>query len=366
MKKIITISLTLFGIIFLAGCSLPQVSKTQPTTPAAEAQQQDKPVVADETANWLTYTNPTFGYSIKYPTTWTEKQNEQSGRSNVAIEFNNGDSLMLRIVTYKISDREAFVGFLTNGQYKGDSNLLSIISGGTDKNNTDPNIIAYKIGNLDGYRKLASSTWVAPGVLLNGSNSSTMSVLYMTKDSKYIYSLETKYDSKNVESAEIAKMLKTFTTKKTDETANWKTYTNDKYGYEIKYPSDTFRNPVSRGPISSSPEVIISTLGLTGNPGTGAIIGADIIINVYDLNNGRRFLTETGFMGLNYSEKFRENTTFLGFPATKYQGTSVDSFKGIVFTANDKIINIYTRFTKDDNSLSKAFDDILSTFKLIN
>lgn len=242
MKKIITISLTLFGIVFLAGCSLQPASQTPSTTSTAVTQQSEQSTTTtpptDETAGWKTYTNPTFGYSIKYPPTWTEKQSEQSNRpediKNSAIEFNNDNSLMLIIRAYKISDRQAFVGALTNGQYKGDSNLLSIISNGTDKNNTDPNIIAYKIGNLDGYRKLATSS---VGDINNGFKISSM-FTYMAQDSKNIYEYKTIFTNKNVESPEIVKMLKTFTTKKTDETANWKTYTNDKYGFEIKYPKD--------------------------------------------------------------------------------------------------------------------------------
>jgi hypothetical protein len=202
MKKIITISLALFGVVFLAGCSLQPVSQTPSTTSTAVSQQ---PVATttpptDETASWKTYTNPTFGYSIKYPATWTEKTGKQSVQSkpedikNMGIEFYNNNTRVLGIMSYKISE--------------GHSNLLAIISNGTDLNNTNPNIMAYKIGNLDGYRKLATSSL---GDINNGFNVFNI-LTYMTKDSKYIYVLDTDYASKNAESPEIAKMLKTFTT----------------------------------------------------------------------------------------------------------------------------------------------------------
>lgn len=71
MKKTLVTGLTAFGMIFLTGCGQQQAGQTQLTTPApATAQQLAKPTLqpTDESTNWKTYNNATYGYSIKYPT----------------------------------------------------------------------------------------------------------------------------------------------------------------------------------------------------------------------------------------------------------------------------------------------------------
>lgn len=189
MKKVITMSLFLFEVISLAGCNQQPVS-----------QQKDQPVVtqqsatADETANWKTYTNQTFGYSIKYPATWSEKQSKvleggvSENNKNMTIEFYNDDTLMLRI----LADYKTKVG---NPSL---SSLASEVPPPMDKT-TISGAMTYKIGSLDGYRRL---------VIV--SDPSFQGLEYITKDSKYIYHMST---FQKAESTEIVKMLKTFTIK---------------------------------------------------------------------------------------------------------------------------------------------------------
>jgi hypothetical protein len=146
----------------------------------------------DETANWKTYTSPTFGYSIKYPIAWTEKQGRvlETGVSedtkNMSIEFYNSDTLMLRIAT----DYKTKVG---------DPSLATLAAEKEppmDKT-TISGAVAYKIGSLDGYRRLVVV-----------SDPASHGLEYITKDSKYVYHMST---FANSESAEIVNMLKTFT-----------------------------------------------------------------------------------------------------------------------------------------------------------
>jgi len=71
MKKILTISTVLFGVVFLAGCGQKPVSQiTQPTTPVP-ATQQFATLSVDETASWQTYSNKKLGFEFKYPNRWT-------------------------------------------------------------------------------------------------------------------------------------------------------------------------------------------------------------------------------------------------------------------------------------------------------
>lgn len=146
------------------------------------------------TANWKTYTNPTFGYSIKYPTTWTEKQDNTldasptEAQKNMNIEFSNGSTLMLRISTDYISE----VGNLTLAQ------LAADVPTPKDKT-TVTGVTNLEIGSLDGIQRL-----------ITVSDPASESLQYITKDNTYIYYFNT--FNKN-QDTNIVNMLSTFTTK---------------------------------------------------------------------------------------------------------------------------------------------------------
>lgn len=145
------------------------------------------------TADWKTYTNPTFGYSIKYPTAWTEKQGRvldqtSEDQLNEDIEFYNSDNLMLNIA---IGYKKTKVGDLDL------SSLASEVPPPSKSGLTYSGGVVYKVGSLDGYRRLVVV-----------SDPAFQGLEYITKDSKYVYDMTTFASS---ESAEIANMLKTFT-----------------------------------------------------------------------------------------------------------------------------------------------------------
>ena len=167
-------------------------SQVSSATTATTVPSSSTSAIADATANWKTYTSPTFGYSIKYPTTRTEKQGRvlETGVSedtkNMSIEFYSGDTLMLRIAT----DYKTKVG---------DPSLATLAAEKQppiDKT-TISGAVAYKIGSLDGYRRLVVV-----------SDPASHGLEYITKDSKYVYHMST---FANSESAEIVNILKTFT-----------------------------------------------------------------------------------------------------------------------------------------------------------
>lgn len=178
MKKNLIIGLAVLVVVLVGRAAyFSFVKKSGPV-----AQQQTP---KDETANWTIYTSPTFGYSIKYPATWTEKQGKvvEAGVSedarNMSIEFYNGNTLMLRIGT--------------DYQTKAGTDLLSMASFGSKTSD----VVAYKIGSLDGYRRLLTDPDFG-------------GLQYFTKDSKYIYQM---YTFQSVELPEVVNMLKTFIAK---------------------------------------------------------------------------------------------------------------------------------------------------------
>jgi len=168
-----------------------QVSSLQTTT-TTPSSSTSTTAATDETASWKTYTSPTFGYSIKYPTAWTEKQGRvlEAGVSedtkNMNIEFYKGDTLMLRIST----DYKSKVG---------DPSLATLAAEKQppiDKT-TISGAVSYKVGTLDGYRRLVTV-----------SDPASEGLEYITKDGKYIYHIDT---FSKTESSDVVNMLKAFT-----------------------------------------------------------------------------------------------------------------------------------------------------------
>jgi hypothetical protein len=152
----------------------------------------------DETSNWPTYTNPTVGYSIKYPTTWTENQSKvfEAGVSEEAktldkvkdlnIEFYDGGILKLRIAS----------DFITGGGDPSSLALASEVPAPKDKT-TISGVVAYKMGGFDGYRRLVTV-----------SDPASQGLEYITTN-KYDHTYFMSTFEKG-ESTEIVDMLKTF------------------------------------------------------------------------------------------------------------------------------------------------------------
>ena len=74
MKKITTISIVFFGVIFLAGCGQKTISQIQSTRETNLNQQKEK-VTTDKQLSmdinsWNNYENKKYNFSIKYPKDW--------------------------------------------------------------------------------------------------------------------------------------------------------------------------------------------------------------------------------------------------------------------------------------------------------
>ena len=62
MKKIITISSALIGLVFLTGCNLQPANQARSTTPAPGAKQ-----LSNKAINLKTYRNDKYGFEFRYP-----------------------------------------------------------------------------------------------------------------------------------------------------------------------------------------------------------------------------------------------------------------------------------------------------------
>jgi len=165
-----------------------------------------------------------------------------------------------------------------------------------------------------------------------------------------------------------------------DETANWKTYTNTKYGYSIKFPQTWEPN---RGPgnlsdidLSDQRDVDFFDPDLPGgDPGTGL----NIKVNELDATGTGRKCTDLNdcfsktFNWLTETTTINKfSSTFLGQPAATFtydRKTELytQSWKYIYFIYNGNAYNINASTdTSREKTIFEAFDQILSTFKFID
>jgi len=96
MKKIIALSSILLGIIFLTGCSLQPLKKTQPTTSAPIVEQPIATTTPqiDETADWKTYTDSKIGFTFKYPADVNiSSDNKKDSGLMVGVYIDNLDTM---------------------------------------------------------------------------------------------------------------------------------------------------------------------------------------------------------------------------------------------------------------------------------
>ena len=94
MKKVITISSVLLGVVFLAGCGQQPVSQTQPTTPAPVAQTPTQP--APVISITKTYANAKYGFEFSYPNEFEVKEqsnSEEVGPGGAVFSLNIGDNI---------------------------------------------------------------------------------------------------------------------------------------------------------------------------------------------------------------------------------------------------------------------------------
>lgn len=164
-----------------------------------------------------------------------------------------------------------------------------------------------------------------------------------------------------------------------DITANWKTYTNTKYGYSIQYPDDW---AINRGPgnlsdaeLSKQRDVDFYSLEATP-PGTAMIIYTNELhptgekANCQTLNDCIGKVSQ-GFPGGEIPSGETQNTTFLGEPAVvKIYDRTTESYiqtnYNLFFMKNGDFYHLHFYSPKENYNQNKGtFDLMLSTFRFL-
>ena len=157
-----------------------------------------------ETADWKTYRNEDLGFELIFPDRWKDyKINE--GNTSVTFSLEIKDSVISDDDFEKHYSTVFFIGTYAKEEWE---SIQSVIGPKpTYLNENNDYIFAYSMGHDDagfiGFSK------VKPDEVYQGPY----------------------YDVKN-------KILPTFKFIEKDETADWQTYWNEEYGFEVKYPED--------------------------------------------------------------------------------------------------------------------------------
>lgn len=142
-------------------------------------------------------------------------------------------------------------------------------------------------------------------------------------------------------------------------TADWKTYTNTQYGFEIAYPKDWFMRSALRS--DTSEDIYISPESSQDN---FVFIGSALNINVSKIKTGNSLLDEVrdrfGKLGTDFTE---ENIKVGGIDGliikTICQGVGCGQPERVV-VKNNYFYDLIER------NINPVFDQVISTFKFTN
>jgi hypothetical protein len=298
--------------------------------------------VKDETAGWKIYTNEKYGFEMKYPADWYYVVSDYDNQQLVCLnpEGISGDCDGLLTVSWDVGLQERYEAIkqLFKGYVISESDI--------------------KIDGRD-------------GKLLTIENESGFSKELFFENEGYIYNFSILTGKEVI----FNRMLSTFKLIRIDETADWLTYKDEEYGFEVKYPADFFQTE-SLGPKTKTVDCdyanfadecpFIPIEGLTGNE-------EDFVINQF-IKTERMTINDLPFC----LQKFSEGA--MGTSYATYDYTTVRDKKCFVvyFTVGyphcsnylssaPKSQERYNKCTLDNEvTTPETINKMLSTFKFIN
>ena len=190
---ILLVAIIIGGVFWLQNKAQAPVTAPVTTQPATVAQTPVTQPAVDETANWKTYTNTKYGFELKTPQDWEVKNEEK-----VYYDIESTDKIAQKMINFSVQKKNGTVTILT--------------------------ILITPTKNL----KLCEDTpFCSPGEYIKQNNEFSFG---------FSSGLGVGVKENLQDDSAVLESFK-FTDSAADETANWQTYTNEKYGFEFKYPS---------------------------------------------------------------------------------------------------------------------------------
>lgn len=172
----------------------------------------------------------------------------------------------------------------------------------------------------------------------------------------------------------VAEVVPTATPTPTDETANWKTYENQDYGYSIKYPKElTLKIASKTGGIISSEVLIGDEIQKTSFIGAHGISNFEVIVYQNKNSQSIQEWLDERVKGAQIAQKyeFKEDLFVDGNPARRYSMFEFDKQGEIIISSKNNYF-YYIHFPESDpNDPDFAknkiiYQKMLSTFKFTN
>ncbi len=258
----------LFGAIGYLAKNKPVKIQQPQISPVIEPAKQ----IEDETADWKTYKNKEYGFEFKYPKEFNldepaivEASNDIDSPFSIdlmsAIVENNGHDWESTFFVVETHDKP--YGLISKGEVFG-------IKNGEGIEEALQKAYAGKRGVLTYKDKETNSREEIGKVVMEGKL--FYDILLSSEKGIYDYSVRIIIPfSKSGDSMDTQihkfieiynQILSTFKFMEKDETANWKTYRNEEYGFEVRYPNNWLKDEVDLFP-DYIKEAVISSLSHT-------------------------------------------------------------------------------------------------------
>ncbi|MCX6752265.1 MAG: hypothetical protein NTZ87_02075 [Candidatus Nomurabacteria bacterium] len=204
-------------VIIAGGFAYNYLSKPKPVCwpycPGMTDQDREaikKSALEAETANWKTYTNTKYGFEVKYPVDWRTEETKTRYGSTI---------FSLALVSPETDD---FIKKVP----------------GTDASTFDVDFMIYPLNyRSNGVRSQVVFNGINAEKVVSESELGTHSIIYLDgKNYTYgIYNISPRNIEENDQILSTFKFIEPTTQ---IDTSNWKTYTNEKYGFSLSYPTD--------------------------------------------------------------------------------------------------------------------------------